>query len=34
MVERYTRPEMGKIWADENKYNIWLIDPKNWWITN
>jgi hypothetical protein len=17
-----------------NKYNIWLIDPKNWWITN
>jgi adenylosuccinate lyase len=24
MVERYTRPEMGRIWADENKYNIWL----------
>jgi adenylosuccinate lyase len=24
MVERYTRPEMGRIWADENKFNIWL----------
>ncbi len=24
MVERYTRPEMGRIWEDENKYNIWL----------
>jgi adenylosuccinate lyase len=24
MIERYTRPEMGKIWEDENKYNIWL----------
>lgn len=24
MVERYTRPEMGQIWTDENKYNIWL----------
>lgn len=24
MIERYTRPEMGKIWSDENKYNIWL----------
>lgn len=24
MVERYTRPEMGAIWGDENKYNIWL----------
>jgi adenylosuccinate lyase len=24
MVPRYTRPEMGKIWTEENKYNIWL----------
>jgi adenylosuccinate lyase len=24
MIERYTRPEMGRIWEDENKYNIWL----------
>ena len=24
MVERYTRPEMGKIWSDENKYEAWL----------
>jgi adenylosuccinate lyase len=24
MIERYTRPEMGKIWDDDNKYNIWL----------
>ncbi len=24
MVERYTLPEMGKIWSDENKYKIWL----------
>lgn len=24
MVERYTLPEMGKIWEDENKYRIWL----------
>ncbi|MFH0990498.1 MAG: adenylosuccinate lyase [bacterium] len=24
MIERYTRPEMGKIWEDENKYRIWL----------
>ncbi|HYF03609.1 MAG TPA: adenylosuccinate lyase [Patescibacteria group bacterium] len=24
MIERYTRPEMGKIWADQNKYSIWL----------
>lgn len=24
MIERYTRPEMGQIWSDENKYNIWL----------
>ena len=24
MIQRYTRPEMGKIWSEENKYNIWL----------
>lgn len=24
MIERYTRPEMGKIWMDENRYNTWL----------
>lgn len=24
MIERYTRPEMGKIWSLENRYNAWL----------
>src|SRR3984957_15627937 len=24
MIPRYTRPEMGSIWTDENKYRIWL----------
>jgi adenylosuccinate lyase len=24
MVERYTLPEMGQIWSEENKYKIWL----------
>lgn len=24
MIERYTRPEMGKIWSQENKYSTWL----------
>jgi adenylosuccinate lyase len=24
MIERYTRPDMGAIWSDENKYSIWL----------
>lgn len=24
MIERYTRPGMGKIWTDENKFAIWL----------
>jgi adenylosuccinate lyase len=24
MIERYTRPQMGKIWALENKYQKWL----------
>jgi adenylosuccinate lyase len=24
MIPRYTNPEMGYIWSDENKYSIWL----------
>ncbi|MBK5291890.1 MAG: adenylosuccinate lyase [Acidobacteriia bacterium] len=24
MIKRYTRPEMGHIWSDENKYRCWL----------
>jgi adenylosuccinate lyase len=24
MIERYTRPEMGHIWSEENKYKQWL----------
>ncbi len=24
MIKRYTRPEMGAIWAEENKYRKWL----------
>jgi adenylosuccinate lyase len=24
MIARYTRPAMGKIWSDENKYRSWL----------
>jgi adenylosuccinate lyase len=24
MIERYTRPEMGRLWSDENKYRTWL----------
>ena len=24
MIVRYTRPEMGAIWTDENRYNAWL----------
>ena len=24
MIPRYTRPEMGRIWSDENKYSQWL----------
>lgn len=24
MIERYTRPEMGQIWTEDNKYRIWL----------
>src|ERR1700694_2428688 len=24
MIPRYTRPEMGTIWTDENRFTIWL----------
>ncbi len=24
MIDRYTRPEMGRIWAPENRYRTWL----------
>jgi len=24
MIARYTRPEMGKIWSEDNKYQCWL----------
>src|SRR5499427_10451100 len=24
MIARYTRPEMGRIWSDENKFAKWL----------
>ena len=24
MIERYTRPAMGKIWEEENKFRVWL----------
>ena len=24
MIARYTRPEMGRIWSDENKFRKWL----------
>ena len=24
MIKRYTRPELAKIWSEENKYKIWL----------
>ena len=24
MIARYTRPELGRIWSDENKYRCWL----------
>lgn len=24
MIERYTRPEMGAVWTEENKYRAWL----------
>ena len=24
MIERYTTESMGKIWSDQNKYQVWL----------
>ncbi|HXN46053.1 MAG TPA: hypothetical protein VN893_05395, partial [Bryobacteraceae bacterium] len=24
MIPRYTRPDMGRIWSDENKFRTWL----------
>ncbi|SFP32333.1 adenylosuccinate lyase [Salibacterium halotolerans] len=24
MIERYTRPEMGAVWTEENRFNAWL----------
>ena len=24
MIARYTRPEMGRIWSDENRFRTWL----------
>ena len=24
MIERYTRPEMGAIWTEENQFKAWL----------
>jgi len=24
MIERYTRPEMGRIWTDQSRFDIWL----------
>lgn len=24
MISRYTRPEMGAIWTEENKFKAWL----------
>ena len=24
MIERYTRPQMGKLWTDESRFNAWL----------
>ena len=24
MISRYTRPEMGRIWSDENRFQKWL----------
>ena len=24
MIDRYSRPEMSKVWSDERKFQIWL----------
>ena len=23
MIERYTLPEMGRVWSDQHKYELW-----------
>ena len=23
MIDRYTRPEMGRVWSDAHKYELW-----------
>ena len=25
MIPRYTRPEMGRIWSEENRFRTWLM---------
>lgn len=35
MIERYTRPEMGQIWSEQNHYQAWLdveIAATNAWV--
>ena len=29
MIERYTRPEMGRIFSLQNKFEIWAVEPEN-----
>ena len=24
MIQRYTRPEMGRLFSDENRFHVWL----------
>ena len=24
MIDRYTRPEIGRIWSEENRFRTWL----------
>ena len=35
MIPRYTRPEMGKIFADQNRFDAWLavVDDALVWHT-
>jgi len=25
MIERYTRPEMGALWSEQNRFETWLL---------
>ena len=25
MIQRYTHPEMGRIWSDQRRYETWLL---------